>query len=136
MDMDLSEMASMMRDPNGMKNMMMRDTFETPDGTAFSQADLIADVINILRMDTKRIAEAHDINVEIQQMTPGRAAELLQGVANGQDMGLIEIFDEIEDQRMLVLEELEGEDAVDEYSDMKQSLLYTTGDTEDTTNED
>lgn len=112
--------------PDGLKQMMMRPAFKNEDtGHEFSQADLIADVVNILRLDTKRIADAHGVSVSIQQMTPDRAAELLQGIAQGEDLGLVDIFDEVEDQRMRILAEVESEEAVEEYSKQKQSLLYS-----------
>ena len=124
--MDFGDIMGVLNSPNGLKQMMKRPAFKNEDtGHEFSQADLIADMVNILRLDTKRMAEAHGVEVSINQMTPDRAAELLQGVAQGEDLGLVDIFDEIEDQRMLILAEIEGEEAVDEYSEQKQSLLYT-----------
>lgn len=121
----LSTIMQTLNSENGLAKMMQQPAFEGEAGNEFSQADLIADVINILRMDTKRIAEAAGIDIEISKMTPERAAELLQGVAKGDDLGLIDIFDEIEDQRMKVLEELEGGDAVDEYVMDKTAILNT-----------
>lgn len=121
----LSTIMQTLNSENGLAKMMQQPAFEGEAGNEFSQADLIADVINILRMDTKRIAEAAGIDIEISKMTPERAAELLQGVAKGDDLGLIDIFDEIEDQRMKVLEELEGADAVDEYVMDKTAILNT-----------
>lgn len=123
--MDFSTIMQTLNSENGLAKMMQQPAFEGEAGNEFSQADLIADVINILRMDTKRIAEAAGIDIEISKMTPERAAELLQGVAKGDDLGLIDIFDEIEDQRMKVLEELEGADAVDEYVMDKTAILNT-----------
>jgi len=140
--MGLNDIMGVLNSPNGLKEMMKKPAFENDDtGHEFSQADLIADVVNILRMDTKRMGEAHGVEVSINQMTPDRAAELLQGVAKGSDLGLVDIFDDIEDKRMKVLAEVESEQAVEEYAEMKQSLLYTvpddvpsetTDDTEDT----
>lgn len=127
--MDLGKIMGVLNSQNGLKNMMQEPAFQNDDtGHEFSQADLIADVVNILRMDTKRIAQAHGLHISINQMTPERAAELLQGVAQGEDLGLIDIFDGIEDQRMLILEAIEDEDAVDDYSAMKQSMLNTVPD--------
>ena len=110
---------------NGLAKMMQQPAFEDEAGNQFSQADLIADVVNILRMDTKRMGEAVGVDISISKMTPERAAELLQGVAKGDDLGLVDIFDQIEDQRMTILSELEGEDSVVEYSEMKQGMLYS-----------
>jgi phage gp29-like protein len=131
---NFTQLMSVLQSDDGLKQVMLRPAFEDAEsGLEFSQAELIADVINILRMDTKRMGEVHDVPIEINQMTPEHAAELLQGVAKGDDMGLIEIFDEIEDQRMKILEAIEGEDAVEEYSDLKMELLYTTSDPDETT---
>lgn len=124
--MDFGDVMNVLNSPNGLKQMMLKDAFQNEEtGHEFSQAELIADIVNIMRMDTKRIAQAHGINIEISQMTPDRAAELLQGVAKGEDLGLVDIFDEIEDQRMMILAELEGEEAVDDYQAMKRELLHT-----------
>lgn len=136
----LSEIMGVLNRPDGLKQMMKKPAFENDDtGHEFSQADLIADVVNILRMDTKRMGQAVGVDISINEMSPDRAAELLQGVAKGNDLGLIDIFDEIEDQRMQILAHLEDEDAVDEYAAMKQDLLYTVPDdveVSDTTTED
>lgn len=127
--MEIQQVMEMMQSEGGMKKMMQKPAFENQaTGHEFSQADLIADVVNILRMDTKRMAEAHDMDMEISKMTPERAAELLQGVAKGEDLGLIDVFDEIEDQRMLILKEIEGEEPLVEYAQMKQQMLYTVPD--------
>jgi hypothetical protein len=87
--MELQQVMQTLNSRNGLKNVMMQPAFEDEDtGHTFSQAELIADVVNILRMDTKRMAEQHDVDVSIQKMTPERAAELLQGVAQGEDLGI------------------------------------------------
>lgn len=130
---DFQELMSTLNSPNGLKNVMQRPTFEHEDsGHQFSQADLIADIVNIMRMDTKQIGAAVGVEVEIQQMTPDRAAELLQQVAKGEGTELVEVFDEIENQRMMILSELADEIAeVEEFLAMKQSLLNTIPDDQD-----
>lgn len=130
--MDFGQMMNLMQNPNGLSSIMLEDAFEDEEtGHTFSQAELIADVVNILRMDTKRLGQALGVPVEINRMTPERAAELLQGVAMGNDMGLIQIFDEIEDQRQQILAEVESEDDADEWMEQKKSMLYTYGDEAD-----
>lgn len=130
--MDFGKMMNLMQNPNGLSSIMLEDAFEDEEtGHTFSQAELIADVVNILRMDTKRLGQALGVPVEINRMTPERAAELLQGVAMGNDMGLIQIFDEIEDQRQQILAEVESEDEADEWMEQKKSMLYTYGDEAD-----
>lgn len=130
---DFSQMMQLLNSPDGLKKMMMREAFSDEDtGHRFSQADLVADLVNIMRMDTKRIAQAEGVDVEIERMTPERAAELLQSMAQGDGLELVEVFDEIEDQRMKLLKELVGEDELDAYMEMKRGELYSVK----TTNED
>lgn len=134
--MDMGSIMGLMNSPNGLKAILKQPAFEDEEtGYEFSQADLIADVVNILRMDTKRIAAAHDVEVEIDQMTPDKAAGMLQDVVQDDGQDLIRIFDEVEDERMRVLAAIEGEDEVEDYLEMKQSLLYTVPD-EGTATED
>lgn len=127
--MDFGQIMQTLNSENGLQNMMLQPAFEDDaTGHEFSQADLIADVVNIMRMDTKQIAEAHGVDVSIKRMTPERAAALLQGVAKGEDLGLIDIFDKIEDQRMTILAEIEDEEAVEEYVEMKRTMLHSVPD--------
>lgn len=140
--MDFGQVMETLRSEDGLKSMMLQPAFENEEsGHQFSQADLIADVVNIMRMDTKRMAEVHEVDMNISKMTPERAAELLQGVAQGGDLGLVDVFDDIENKRMRILAEVEGEEAMEEYAMQKQQLLYSVDasaaepDTEAITNE-
>lgn len=128
--MDLRSVMTALQQEDGLKNVMLEPAFDYGEGTGhqFSQAELIADVINIMRLDTRRMAEAHDVDLDVARMTPERAAEMLQGVAQGEDLGLIEAFDEVEDQRMRVLAAAESPGAVMEYQEAKQSVLHTVPD--------
>lgn len=127
---ELEQMMGIMSSPDGLKQMLLQTSFEDEEtGHEFSQADLLADVVNIMRMDTKRIAKAVDVDIRVSQMTPERAAEILQGMAQGDDaLGVLEIFDEIEDQRMNILEELEDEQTVDEFMQTKRFVLNSVPD--------
>lgn len=127
MNREMQQMMSILSKPNGLKQMMLRPSFQTDDGGTFSQAELVADVVNIMRMDTKRMGLALGIEVEVNQMTPEYAAELLQGVAKGESTELIEVFDAIEDKRMEILEAVTDTETVQQWMERKASLLYTTG---------
>lgn len=126
---DVQQMLGVLRQDDGLKKMMLRDVFEDQvTSHTYSQADLIADVVNIMRMDTKRIAEEHGVEVNISQMTPKRAAELLQNIAQGDGNELIEIFDAIEDKRMSILKSFDdvSDDDFEEYMARKRAVLYST----------
>lgn len=126
---NMNELMGMLQNPDAMKQMMQKEAFEDEEtGHTYSQADLVADVINILRMDTKRLGAAAGVDVEIARMTPDKAAELIQNLAHGEGMELIDVFDDIEDQRMSVLTALEDEETVEEYMATKRRMLYSIPD--------
>jgi len=136
--MDLSNIMGVLNSPNGLKKMMLQPAFQNDDDHEFSQADLIADVVNIERMDLKKMAlainerdDCPDVDITAKKMTPERAAELLQGIAKGNDLGLIEVFDQLEDQRMTLLAALTDDEQTDSYVETKQEWLYTTPDPEE-----
>lgn len=135
--MELSQVMGVLNSPNGLAQMMLEPAFENDAGHEFSQAELIADVVNIERMDLKRLAQAvndnpdlDDVDISVSQMTPERSAQMLQGIAKGDDLGIIDVFDELEDQRMTILAAIIGDEATDEYTAVKRSMLFTTGDGE------
>lgn len=112
----------------GIKQALLQPAFEDPaTGTQFSQAELVADIINILRIDTKQIARLHGVEVKANQMTPERAAELIDGMIGpgGTPMELVDIFEDIEDKRGRVLRALMDEAEYQNYLDTKKGLLYS-----------
>jgi hypothetical protein len=134
---DIKEMMSLLSNPDGMRDMLTQDTFRDEEtGHEFSQADMIADVINILRMDTKRIGESVGVDIEVSQMTPERAAELLQEMAQGTGDGMVQVFDDIENKRMEVLREVEGDEAVEEHMDLKKVVMFSHPNTPEDLNDE
>lgn len=121
------QMMAQIQQNGGIQGIMLEDSFQDQEtGHTFSQADIIADIINVLRMDTKRIAEEVGLEVEISQMTPERAAELLVQTAQGQGLELIEMFDEISEQRMRILNEVTNDEySTDEWEIQKMRHLYS-----------
>jgi len=90
-----------------------------------SQAEVVADMFNIMRLDTKMLAQAVGIEMEVKRMTPERAAELLQGLVKGENFGLIEEFNRMEDQRERVLLELSDEDTLAKHRQIKVENLFS-----------
>ena len=124
------QMMAQIQKNGGIEGMMTEDSFQDREtGHTFSQADIIADIVNVLRMDTKRIAEEVGIDIEISQMTPERAAQLLVQTAQGQGLDLIEVFDQISEQRMKILDEV-SEDGYNsrEWEIEKMRHLYSASD--------
>lgn len=110
----------------GIKGMLLEETFQDPDtGHTYGQAHLVADVINVMRMDTKQMAALHGIDIEVEKMSPERAAELLEDVAKNDGMGIIEVFQEIEDQQDIILKQKMTEEQHDKYMNFKEEMLYS-----------
>jgi hypothetical protein len=122
------DMMSFLED-GGIKNLLMQDTYENRHtGHTYSQADLLADIVNVMRMDTKQMAALHGIDIEVDKMQPDRAAELVESMAgNGEGSGLdiIDVFQEIEDQRDLLFQQEMTDDQYDQYMTFKARMLYS-----------
>jgi hypothetical protein len=112
----------------GVKNLLMQDTYKnTETGHEYSQADLLADIVNVMRMDTKQVLALHDIDVEVEKMGPERAAELVENLATSDDAGLdiVKVFEEIEEQRSLLLKELFEDGQYEQYEQFKAEMMFS-----------
>lgn len=112
----------------GIKELLLQDQYQTEEGHSFSQADLIADIINVMRMDAKQMCAVHGINVEVNKMSPERAAELLEAVAKNDGVELINVFEAIEDKRDHVFKQELTEGEYEQYMQFKRDMLYSVGD--------
>lgn len=112
---------------DGVKKVMLRPVYGGDDEgePATSQAEIVADMFNIMRLDTKALGQAAGVDIEVRRMSPERCAELLQGLVRGEDFGLIQRFNDLEDKRERVLLELTDEETVREHRETKLSVLYS-----------
>lgn len=110
----------------GIKQMLLQPSFVNPDtGIEYSQADLVADVINVMRMDAKQMCMMHGIDVEVEKMSPERAAELLEDVAKSDGVAIIEVFQRIEDKRDNVFKQEMTEEQYEQYMNFKEDMLFS-----------
>lgn len=114
-----SQLMSLMSSDDGIKNLLLEDHGD------FSFAEVIADAVNVQRLDNKRLAEAVGEEMEVKRMTPERAAEILQTSLRENPAALVEVFNDLEDERAVILESLLEEEEYEEYIRQKQSSLYT-----------
>lgn len=113
----------------GIKNLLLRENYQDPEtGHTYSQAALIADIINVMRMDTKQMAALHGIDVEVDKMQPERAAELIENIASDNGVDIVEVFQDIEDQRDLILKQKLSEDQHEQYMEFKRGMLFSVPD--------
>lgn len=111
------------------RDALQRDVFENPEtGHQYSQADMLADIINVMRLDTKQLARIHGIDVEMDRMSPAKAARLMEGMATGDSNGLLQVFQDIEDKQDLIMQEELSEEAHDQYMQFKLSVMNTVSD--------
>lgn len=120
------KLLAVLSDDDGVAKIMLRPVYgEDENGEpTTSQAEIVADMFNIMRLDCKAMADAAGVEMSVQKMTPERAAELLQGLVRGEDFGLIDKFNDLEDKRERVLVEMTDEETVQEHQELKESLLF------------
>jgi len=112
----------------GIKQLLLQKTFQDPQSShEYSQADLVADVVNVMRMDAKQMCALHDIKVEVDKMSPERSAELLEDVAKNEGVGIIDVFQQIEEKRDKVFRQKMTDEQYDQYIRFKGSMLYSVG---------
>ena len=111
-----AQIMKVLKSDNGVKQMLKEQQGD------FSFAELIADSINIQRMDIKRLAEIHGADVEIERMSPDYAAEMLQEGVEGDPSKLVEVFNEMEDQREEILSQDLSQSELIDYRDKKKKM--------------
>jgi len=62
--------------------------------------------VNVQRADTKALADAHGVDIEMKLMDESRAAELIAGVTDGDAVEIIEVFNELARKRNEILQEV------------------------------
>lgn len=124
-DGDPLAMSSLISDDD-LKGMVLEESFRDPEtGHSFSQAHIIADIVNVMRMDTKQILACHNLQTEVNKMSPDRAAELVVEMAKSDGTAIIDVFEAIESQRDDLLQDLLTDAQHQEYMEFKQNMLYT-----------
>lgn len=126
------QMYSMMSSDNGIAEQLLQPCYSRPgeNEATVSQADVIADLLNVMRLDIHRIGEEVGADVEIERMSSRKAAMLVQSLILRESMELVEKFNDLEDKRETVLEELLDEDELEGHRDLKQRVVKSQPDPE------
>lgn len=110
----------------GIKQMLLNESYHDPErGVSYSQADLVADIVNVMRMDLKQMGAIHGVDIEVDKMSPERAAELLESLAKNEGVGIIEVFQKIEEKRDRIFEQEMTQEQYDTYQKFKRNMLYS-----------
>jgi len=81
--------------------------------------------VNVQRADTKALADAHGVDIEMKLMDESRAAELIAGVTDGDAVEIIEVFNELARKRNETLQEVLDEDEYRDFMRRKTSIMHT-----------
>lgn len=119
----------MLKGDGGVEELMKQPVYQNEYGQ-FSQAELMADVINILRMDTKQLGATHGVDVQVEKITPEKTAWVLAQMVDGETKPIVDIFNRIENQHHDIMEEVMDDEEFTEYLEFKDTQLYTTSETE------
>lgn len=129
---DFSQIRTIMMKENGIAELMMNPVYDVEAGGKASQAEFVADMLNIMRLDAYRMGQVHGVDIEVQRMTPERAAVLLQDLVRGNNIKLVQKFQEIEDLYDKIFEEVLDEDEYEAHRELKQDQLFSGRDREST----
>jgi len=95
------------------------------DEPEYSQAEVIADVINVMRLDNQALGDAVGIKITVSKITEDRVAEMLSESVNGDPTELVAVFNELEAQRDRILQEIMEEEDYQEFVGFKQKNITT-----------
>jgi len=126
----MRQLISVLNSENGIAQLLQEPAYaqgDSPEPTV-SQAEVVADLVNVARLDQKAIAEAAGLDLEVNRMTPEYAALLLQRLIKRESLELIEVFNDLERQREAILAELIGEEQLAEHLRTKQTAVYSQPD--------
>lgn len=118
------QMMRLLKSENGVETLMKQPVYENEFGS-YSQAELLADVINILRMDAKRLGAIHGVDLGIEKIEPDRIAWILGEMVQGHTQPMVDLFNGIEDLHHEIMAETLDDETFQQYLDFKESQLYT-----------
>lgn len=123
----IRQLFSLMNKDGGIAQLMLQPAYAAEDGgeATIAQAELIADMLNIMRLDVKRMGEAAGVDIKVDRMTPEQAALDIQKLVKGESLALVHKFRNLEDKRERVIEAMEGEEALQQHQDVKESVLFS-----------
>lgn len=138
---DLMELMTKLKSEGGLSDMMQEETFETATGTRYSMADLLADVINLQRLDAKEFGKLHDVDIQIGRVTPAKMGWMLEQMVKGNPGPIIEAFNTIQDHHEEVFSEVYDSETFENYEAMKEANMFTKqnqngGDSEEEQNDE
>lgn len=120
-DVPPSVVARYMQSPDRLASMMMKDM----PGWEATPAEILADIINVMRADQKALAQAQGVDMTIDLMTEDRAAALMAGITDGDAVELVRVFNAMAKDRDKILEAAMDEEDYQDFMARKTSVMMT-----------
>lgn len=120
-EMDPRQLAPLMRSPGRLSSTLQR---EMP-GWENSPAAIFADIVTVMRADTRALGRANGLDLDAERMTEQKAADLIAGVTDGDALDLVLVFNELARKRDIVLREALDDDAYQQFMDQKTGVMLT-----------
>ena len=124
------QLIGVLNSENGVAQLLQEPAYaqgDSPEPTV-SQAEVVADLVNVARLDQKAIAEAAGLELEVNRMTPEYAALLLQRLIKRESLELIEVFNDLERQREAIISELADQETLADHLRTKQTIVSSQPD--------
>lgn len=117
---------SIMQEENGVAKLMRKPMYHPDeDGNPqTSQAELVADMLNVMALDNKAIGTAVGVDIEANRVSEQKAALMLQGLVKGEDLELLEKIARLESKNERILEELMEEEEFEAHQQTKRDVVY------------
>lgn len=113
--------ARYLQSPDKLAGLLKQD----PGGWGATPAAILADIVTVQRADCKRLAEIHDVEMDVEIMSEDRAADLIAGVVDGDALDLVLLFNDLAHQRDQVLRAALDEDDYRQFMEAKTSVMHT-----------
>lgn len=120
-DMNPAKLARAMRSPRQIAQLLKDDV----PGLDASSAEILCDIINVMRADVRMLGRVHDVEIETKQMTEDRAADLVAGIVDGDGLELVAVFNEIAHKRDEVLREALEDEQHERFMEQKVAMMHT-----------
>lgn len=120
-DMNPRMIATKMKDPQGIADMLT----EANGAGGDSPAEIFADIVNVHRADIRMLGQVLGVDVEAESMSPERAGQLLAGTVAGDGVELVVMFNEMAAKRDQLLSEALDEDDHESFMAAKHAMMNT-----------
>lgn len=120
-DVGAGQISQYLKSPDRVAGLMTEDV----GGMGASPAAIFADVVTVIRADQKRLAAAQGVDLQAERMTEARAADLLGGLVDGGGIEIVQVFNEMAEQRDQMLQAALDDEEYHRFMKQKTAVMHT-----------